>query len=109
MQSTRAVLTIADLRRACALLLDEAERRHGAEFNLADAGHDYYWNVSLTAAFAIDQSPEPSDLDCGQTSDDAAEVAALVRGESPVVLWHDLEHAAGLLRLLARLDLPSTS
>jgi hypothetical protein len=54
-------------------------------------------------------APAPSDLDCGQTSDDAAEVAALLRGESPVVLWHDLEHIAGLLQLLARLDLPSVS
>ncbi|HEX5540643.1 MAG TPA: hypothetical protein VFX60_03635 [Micromonospora sp.] len=100
------MLTIADLRRACALLLDEAERQHGAEFDLADAGHDYYWNVGLAAAFAMDRPPSPSVLDCGQTSDDAAEVAALLHGESPMVLWHDLEHAAGLLRLLARLDLP---
>jgi hypothetical protein len=102
----RAGLTISELREACRVLLDEAERRHGAEFNLLDAGHDYYWHLDLTAAFDLTESPEQH-VDCGQVSDDAAEVAALLRGGESISLWHDLEHVVGLLRLLALLDLPN--
>jgi hypothetical protein len=55
----------------------------------------------------LPERPE-SHLDCGQASDDAAEVAALLRRDRPVVVWHDLEHVVGLLRLPGYLDLPNT-
>src|SRR5262245_43649607 len=102
------VLKLADLRRTCSLLLDEVQRRFGDQINLGDMPIDYYWNVDLAAAFDIHQGPE-AHLDCGQSSDDFAEVtAAAQRGPHDVIaLWHDLDHLAGVLRLLAFLDLPT--
>ena len=100
-------LEISDLRRACSMLLDEAERRFGRQVDLADLAVDYYWNVPLAAAFDVAQPPEAV-IDCGQVSDDAAEIAHLVHradGEAPA-LWHELDHLVGALRLLAFLDLP---
>lgn len=106
MDETRVSLTIGELRQACARLLERAERHHGADFNLMDAGPDYYWNVDLAAAFNLVERPEQH-LDCGQVSDDAAEVDAFLRRDDGLVVsWHDLEHVAALLRLLAFMDLP---
>ncbi|WP_406360748.1 hypothetical protein OID55_17560 [Streptomyces sp. NBC_00715] len=100
------VLRMADLRRACSVLLDEAERRFGDEVNLSELPVDYYWTLDLAAAF--DMSQTPAEFGCGQVGDDAAEIGALAR-RAPgdvVALWHDLDHVASALRLLAHLDLP---
>jgi hypothetical protein len=102
---SRMALTIGQLRQACHWLLDEAERRHGSTFDLSNAGVDYYWNVDLASAFQLTERPEQA-MDCGQVSDDVTEVADMLRRGEPPVLWHDLEHVVGLLRLLAFLDLP---
>lgn len=102
------VLRVADLRRACVLLLDEVEQRFGEQVALADVPVDYYWNLPLSAAFGMGRVPQEDDLDCGTGSDDVAEIAGLVEGgREEVVLWHDLDHLAGVLRLLAFLDLPA--
>ncbi|MCX4915319.1 hypothetical protein [Streptomyces sp. NBC_00687] len=106
MTQSEHVLRMADLRRACSVLLDEAERRFGDELNLSELPVDYYWTLDLAAAF--DMSQTPAQLGCGQAGDDAAEIGALVR-RAPgdvVALWHDLDHLASVLRLLAHLDLP---
>ncbi|MET7668244.1 hypothetical protein [Micromonospora luteifusca] len=49
-------------------------------------------------------------IDCGQSSDDLAELASFLRRdpEDGVSLWHDISHLSGLLRLLAYLDLTDT-
>lgn len=58
------VLRMADLRRACSVLLDEAERRFGDEVNLSELPVDYYWTLDLAAAF--DMSQTPAEFGCGQ-------------------------------------------
>ncbi len=102
------VLRIADLRRACSVLLDAAERQFGDQVPLSQLDVDFYWNVDLRAAFDMADQPE-GDVDCGQLTDDLAEVLGMLRRDEDddvIVLWHDLQHLAGLLRLLAYLDLP---
>ncbi|MGC5290767.1 hypothetical protein [Micromonospora sp. DT231] len=103
------VLRIADVRRACAMLLDAAESRYGPEIQLSQLDVDYYWNVDLRAAYTMAAQPELA-IDCGQSSDDLAELSGLLQRdpEDVVSLWHDIGHLSGLLRLLAYLDLPDT-
>ncbi|MBQ1012629.1 hypothetical protein KBX53_17030 [Micromonospora sp. M51] len=104
------VLRVQDLRRVCGVLLDMVEERFGAEIDLSRVDVDLYWNVDLGTAFDLKDVPE-SGLDVGQISDDVAELHALLRrpaGDVPV-LWHDLQHLAGVLRLLAYLDLPAVN
>jgi hypothetical protein len=103
------ILRIADLRQVCSMLLDQVERQFGDQIDLADVPVDYYWNLNLAAAFDMTQEPEPeAHVDCGQSTDDVEELTALARGDSRdlIVLWHDLEHLAGVMRMLAFLDLP---
>ncbi|WP_430501546.1 hypothetical protein ACQRWP_08255 [Micromonospora trifolii] len=109
MTDADAVLRIADLRRACSMLLDAAESRFGPQIQLSQLSVDYYWNVDLRAAFAMVPRPE-LEIDCGQSSDDLAELSSLLQRdpEDVVSLWHDLAHMSGLLRLLAYLDLPDS-
>ncbi|MER5891802.1 hypothetical protein [Streptomyces sp. NPDC001876] len=107
MTQNEHVLRMADLRRACSVLLDEAERRFGHEVDLSKLPVDYYWSLDLASAFDLTKTPT-AELDCGQVSDDVTEIGALVRRapEDVIALWHDLDHLAGVLRLLAHLDLP---
>ncbi|MGC4878789.1 hypothetical protein ACLQ26_21335 [Micromonospora sp. DT43] len=101
------MLRIADLRRACSMLLDAAESRFGPHIPLSQFRVDHYWNIDLRAAFEMTPQLELA-IDCGQSSDDLAELIGIVqRGpEDLLSLWHDLQHVSGLLRLLAYLDLP---
>jgi hypothetical protein len=103
-----AVLRIDDLRRACSLLLKAAQNKLGNEINLTDRSVDLYWNVDIRAAYDMVQAPEQH-LDCGQATDDLADINTLLEYDTTdtVALWHCLAHAAGLLRLLAYLDLPA--
>jgi hypothetical protein len=89
------------------MLLDQVESRFGDRIDLADVPVDYYWHLRLAAAFDMTQTPD-AHVDCGQSSDDVEEISALARGDSrdEIVLWHDLDHLAGVMRLLAYLDLP---
>ncbi len=84
-------------------------RRFGPEIDLSRVGVDLYWNVDLRTAFEMREDPAPG-IDVGQSSDDLAELRALLRrpADDVPVLWHDLQHLAGALRLLAYLDLPSS-
>ncbi|SFC52464.1 hypothetical protein SAMN05216284_105114 [Micromonospora sediminimaris] len=102
------MLRVEELRQVCVLLLDAAQKRFGAEIDVSRLGVDHYWNVDLRSAFGMVEDPA-SGIDVGQSSDDLAELRALMRrpaGDGPV-LWHDLQHLAGVLRLLAYLDLPA--
>lgn len=101
-------LRIEDLRQVCGLLLDAVQERFGPEIDLSGLDVDHYWNMDLRSAFSIREDPA-SGIDVGQSSDDVAELRALLRrpvDEGPL-LWHDLQHLAGVLRLLAYLDLPA--
>jgi hypothetical protein len=101
------VLRVQDLREVCGTLLDAVEERFGGEIDLSRVGVDLYWNVDLRTAFEIGDDPAAG-IDVGQASDDVAEVRALLRRsvDDVPVLWHDLQHLAGVIRLLAYLDLP---
>ncbi|WP_240033001.1 hypothetical protein [Micromonospora globbae] len=72
------VLRVEDLRRVCGMLLDAAEKRFGAEVDLSGLGVDHYWNVDLRSAFELAHDPAAA-IDVGQSSDDVAELRALLR------------------------------
>lgn len=94
-------LRVSDLRVAMSRLLDAIEDELGAIVHLDD---DYYWNVSLSAATAVYTTPE---LDMGSVVDDAASVKEFAsRRDEYVSIWHECDHLAGVLRAMARLDLP---
>jgi hypothetical protein len=94
-------LEVSDLRTAMTRLLDAIEGKFGAIVRLED---DYYWNVPMDAATAVYDTPE---LDLGSVVDDAASVGEFLdRSDEPVSIWHEAEHLAGILRSIARLDLP---
>nr|WP_218908461.1 hypothetical protein [Micromonospora jinlongensis] len=86
------------------------EERFGTEIDLSRVDVDLYWNVDLGTAFDLRDVPELG-IDVGQCSDDVAELHALLRRPADHVpaLWHDLQHLAGVLRLLAYLDLPGVN
>lgn len=99
---------IPQLRIAIDGLLATVQERFGARVAI-DA--DHYWLLELPAAFSPDlREPTPDDFAVGQISDDIESVAETVRAlgdpDEWVTLWHDLEHAVGLLRALAWTDLP---
>lgn len=101
-------LTVEELRQVCTMLLDAVQERFGSEIDLSVLDVDQYWNVDLPSAFNLREDPA-SGTDVGQSSDDVAELRDLLRGpaDDEPVLWHDLQHLAGVLRLLAYLDLPA--
>ncbi|MGC1213029.1 MAG: hypothetical protein WA890_17400 [Micromonospora sp.] len=81
------VLRVQDLRQVCGMLLDAVEERFGAEIDLSGVGVDLYWNVDLRAAFELRDDPAPG-IDVGQSSDDIAELRALLGrpvGDVPVL------------------------
>ena len=59
------------------MLSDAAESRFGPQIRLSELGVDYYWNVELGAAFGMAQRPD-REIDCGQSSDDLAELASFL-------------------------------
>jgi hypothetical protein len=95
-------IRIDDLRAWLLAILDEIERKYGAEFDL---GADYYWDVDGAAAFDMGSDPVP---DVGQLSDDVETLGGFIseREGHEVIVWHDLAHAVGILKGIAALDLP---
>ena len=97
---------MSTLRKACTLLLDEAERTIGHEVTTAAA--DDYWHIDPQSAYTLAGDLSASTY-VGQLSDDMDELLALLeRGAEYVYLWHDLGHLIGVLGFIAYLDLPST-
>jgi len=93
-------LSIPALQTALVRLLQAVEQKYGPVLLLSE---DYYWNVPVGEAASLEAPPE---LDLGSASDDLealSEVLSRPSAELPV-LWHDLEHLAGLLRSIARID-----
>lgn len=93
-------LALTDLRPAITKLLDAVEEQFGPTLGLED---DFYWNVPLKAAIAVDTTPE---LDIGSVVDDAKSVSEFATRRESVSIWHEADHIAGVLRAIARLDLP---
>ncbi|MBA3021991.1 hypothetical protein [Propionicimonas sp.] len=93
-------LSIPELQTALVRLLQAVEQKHGPALLLSE---DYYWNVPFGQATSLEGPPE---LDLGSASDDLealSDVRSRPSAEVPV-LWHDLDHLAGLLRSIARID-----
>lgn len=94
-------LPVTDLRVAITKLLDAVEEELGPTLCLQD---DFYWNVPLAAAASLDTPPE---LDLGSVVDDASTVSEFAtRPQEFVSIWHASDHIAGVLRAIARVDLP---
>lgn len=93
-------LPVTDLRTAITKLLDAVEEEFGPTLRLED---DHYWNVPLSAATAVYTAPE---LDVGSVVDDATSVSELAARQESVSIWHASDHIAGVLRSIARLDIP---
>lgn len=104
--SDELTVTVAELRAAFDVLLNEAERRFGPTIDL-DA--DYYWDLDVGAVYDLTQLPLATP-GAGQLSDDVASIRGLLEqgSDGDVFLWHDLAHLVGILRRVAALDLPST-
>jgi hypothetical protein len=102
-------IDLRQLKTALVGILDQIEDRHGP---LVEVGRDHYWLLELEGAFSEDlhQPGEGrDDFGVGQISDDIESVTEVVRElqepDGSTTPWHDLEHAVGLLRALAWLDL----
>jgi hypothetical protein len=97
-------IRIDDLRAWLSAILDEIERKYGAEFDL-DA--DHYWDIRADAAFDMASNPVP---DVGQLSDDVDTLREFIsqRADRQVIVWHDLAHVVGILKRVAALDDPVT-
>ena len=95
-------LSVAELRAATAKLLDAIEERFGPHLHLED---DFYWNVPFGKATGLRSKPE---LDMGSVVDDATSIREFLslEDEEVVSIWHESDHIAGVLRAIARLDLP---
>lgn len=103
------VVSIEHLRQVWVLLIGEVQRKFGSEIDLdrIPTALGDYWDLDLTEAFTC--APSPS-LEMSTVTDDLDETEELLtRDPGEVFLWHDLNHFAGILRLLAFLDLPRRS
>jgi hypothetical protein len=67
---------VAELRKACELLLTHLEQSGAGSVELTS---DFYWNVPPDQRYQPYE--EPASLDLGQLTHDWAEVQAIVRGE----------------------------
>ena len=97
-----ADLSVTDLRTAISNLLDAVEAQFGPELRFPE---DFYWNVPFGEATEINDSPKP---DMGSVVDDTESVREFLSrdGSEFVSIWHEADHLAGVLRAIARLDLP---
>lgn len=96
------VLDAQHLRLACSRLLDEVEARYGGQIESPNLSE--YWQVNLGDAYALVSSPS---VEAGDFGDDLTELSNVPeRPDSEIVLWHDLDHLAGVPRGIAFMDLP---
>jgi hypothetical protein len=103
--ATTADVTVADLRAAITKLLDAVEAQFGPDLQFPE---DFYWNVPFGEATEINDNPKP---DMGSVMDDTQSVREFLSedGSEFVSIWHEADHLAGVLRAIARLDLPSST
>lgn len=97
-------ISVAELRAATALLLNAVEERYGSDLQFDE---DLYWNVPVGDATTVEKPPE---LDLGSLVDDATSVRE-ISTRAPdefVAIWHEADHLVGILRAIARQDLPKS-
>lgn len=94
-------ISFAELRMAAIRLIDAAERRFGPQLQL-DAGR--YWSIFPSDRFNLDSQPP---IGAGETGDDVATIRELLQRTDPdeddLLLWHDLDHFAGILARISNL------
>jgi hypothetical protein len=104
--TTRRLL-LSDLRLACERLLTQAEVVLGPEIDL-DSEHvpcDFYWSYDARTAYTMAENPQH---EVGSVVDDFDSlVEFLGRPEEETIVWHDLDHLCGLLRMIVFLDMRS--
>jgi hypothetical protein len=95
-------VTVAELRTAISLLLDEAERRFGATIDL---GADHYWDIDAAAAFNLYANPTEG-ITAGQLTDDIASMRQFIRRppNQNTAIWHEASHLCGILRRVGAMD-----
>ena len=95
-------ISVDELREAMALLLNAVEERFGSDLRFDE---DFYWNVPLRDATTVGKGPE---LDVGSVVDDATSAREFLTRplDEFTAIWHEADHLVGLLRAIARLDLP---
>ncbi|MFS0702469.1 hypothetical protein AB6N24_21040 [Cellulomonas sp. 179-A 4D5 NHS] len=104
--SDETAVSLPVLRHVVGLLLDELEKRHGAQVEL---GADFYHLLPTEAVYSPGDTPDGQGCTLGSLVDDVAtvrEIAAQPPDERTVVLSHDLAHVNGILQRLAALDVP---
>jgi len=97
------MIRIEQLEVACERLFDAAKERFGSEIDLGalDLTIGEYWTIAPEDAYTCG----PHLIMAGDVHDDFEEIEDLLRRPADeVFLWHDLDHFAGLIRLLAFLD-----
>jgi hypothetical protein len=96
-------IDVEQLRAALDLVLSHVERQTGSSVELTA---DYYWQVAPSAAYDPNVTPTRDALTLGQLQDDVQAVRDLLDRGDDVVVWHDLQHLAGVLQRIATQDLP---
>ena len=95
-------ISVDELREAVSRQLDAVERRFGATVQL---GIDDYWGLFSPEMFQVgDSRPE---LVGRSLSDDVSDLRESLRGddasEDELMLWHDMDHLAGILQRISSL------
>ena len=95
-------ISVDELREAVRRQLDAVERRFGASVQL---GTDDYWGLFSPEMFvANDSKPE---LVGRSLSDDVSDLRESLRNDDPsedeLMLWHDMDHLAGILQRISAL------
>ncbi len=86
------------------MLVAEIERTHGEVIELRG---NYYWELGAEAAFLSHEAPTATDV-CDLEDDVTSTLELLNRPtDEIVVVWHDLSHLIGILRIIAAMDLPT--
>jgi hypothetical protein len=89
--------SVSDLARLCQRVLDLANK-HPLDLTAALKTSDQYWSLAVGDAFDLVDSPT---LLCGSLAEDLQELRDSVEAEEERVLWHELDHAASILRFIA--------
>jgi hypothetical protein len=101
MADSSPVVELSKLHEALDRLLAAVAVQLGPSIDL-DA--DMYWSIDTRDAFDLSRQPS---LEAGQLSDDVSSVLEMLnRDDSEILVWHDLDHAIGILQRIAGLAKP---
>jgi hypothetical protein len=98
-------IEVDQLRNIANRLIDTIERDYGRVLSIGSSPRSIaeYWEFDLETAYTCADNPAKQAGDVSADYDELVE--SLSRTDEEIVLWHDLDHLAGVLRGLAFLDL----